>query len=204
MLFFTFFTIKSRRYVEYLVPFAVLFIGQSFKQNISLLTEFYSESKIYFFKIPYIIASIILGTLLLVNIILSYSFLWINLNKFPFSFYQSAGNFITTVIPNQSTVFHTAWDEWPALFYYTDNLYFIGGLDPTFSYLFNPDKHILWQDIADGKIIKNIDQIIPTEFNSNFIVASKRYYDLINQLQTYDNISLIFEDQNSLVYVIKE
>ncbi|HCC22653.1 TPA: hypothetical protein DF272_00535 [Candidatus Falkowbacteria bacterium] len=202
-LIFTIFTIKSRRYVEYLAPFVVLFIGQSFSQNLPLLLEFWTQIKTYFSRLPYIFAGIVISSLVLVNIIFTTASLWINLNDFPYNFYQSASIFINRELPRQSPIFHTAWDEWSPLFYYTDNHTFISGLDPTFSYLFNPAKHLLWQTLAAGYDTDPI-RTIPTDFNAKYIVANKGYDRFIAQLNSDPRVSLIFEDDHSLIYVINQ
>jgi hypothetical protein len=117
-----------------------------------------------------------------------------SVNTAPINLYQKTSLWLKNNTPENSVVFHTAWDAYPRLFYYNDHNYFLVGLDPSFLYLADKNLYYLWRNISEKSIAcsvptdiidlknlsnskclpkqqtpQNIAQAIKTQFHSEYI-----------------------------------
>ena len=101
--------------------------------------------------------------------------------------------------------FNAGWDDWPFLFYFNDHNNYLVGLDPIFMYAYDADKYKLWFKIINGNVKENLASIIIHNFNSRYVVLSKKrkFKRFIKILTNNPNISKIFEDSSGFVYEIK-
>ncbi|MFQ5434071.1 MAG: hypothetical protein ACE5FD_04265 [Anaerolineae bacterium] len=77
-------------------------------------------------------------------------------------------------------VFHSSWDEFPLLFYFNSENYYIAGLDPTFSYEYDEELYHKMVDITVGNQTENIYNDIKDKFNASYVLVESNH-DAMNK-----------------------
>lgn len=211
-LFFFVLTLKSQRFVEYFIPFTVLFVAIVFsKIDFSLIKNRYFE----YFKLSPNIArffavscfSLITAILLIVNLLLALRYLSGGSQNNGF---EKAALWLKQNTPKNSIVFNMDWDNFPQLFYYNTQNYYIVGMDPTFMYEYNQELYWLWYHITVDWSICSQDQCVGKNQNTGEIVGiikNKFHSDYLfiekpsNIPEKFnDQIEKVFEDGQTMVY----
>jgi hypothetical protein len=124
----------------------------------------------------------------------------------PLYYLSGPANWLKDNTSRDSIVFNAGWDDWPFLFYFNDHNNYLVGLDPIFMYEYDADKYKLWFKIINGKVKENLASIIIHNFNSRYVVLSKKrkFKRFIKILTNNPNISKIFEDSSGFVFKIEE
>ncbi|MCX7779220.1 MAG: hypothetical protein N2259_03210 [Patescibacteria group bacterium] len=207
------YTIKSRRNIEYFVPFALFFSGLSFKKLFTLFDwRSYFQKFKSFFSYPFSILTVIL--LVMISLILQFGvayFLdraWLGTQKrleigIPFEKYKKVSDWLKENTKPGEIIFHSSWDDFPMLFYWNDRNRYIIGLDTTFMYERNPDLYWDWEKISFGKTKENLAQILQEKFHSSYIHVRPDRKALEENLQADKNFEKVYEDEEGKVYRIK-
>jgi len=206
MFIFLLLTIKSRRYVEYFMPFALLFTACGIT-DLKKITNWEKIVKIWqglrlYLKIYLIVALLAFATLVMPTVIRSTIDTQIP-QHLPFDKFQLATNWLKNNTPENSIIFHSDWDEWPILFYHNDHNYYLVGLDPTFMHNFDARLHQRFIDLSTGQIIHNPARQIKDAFGAEFIFVEKNNHTML--IQNLDNdlyASLVYEDSDTRIYKI--
>lgn len=203
-------TIRSRRNIEYLVPITVAFSAIVF----AAMQHIKTKELIKFKKI----LNHLFNTDILVRIIASAAiiafviFLSINTlakdrkylkHGVPFDRLEKTSEYIKQISRKGDIVFHSDWDDFPALFFYNDYNYYIVGLDPTFMYLHNKDLYFKWRDITLGKRSQNIHEIIKNEFKAEYVIANRENEDFIKNLKNNFFFKEIYADEQAIIYKVQ-
>ena len=104
--------------------------------------------------------------------------------------------------PPGSVVFHSSWDNFPELFFYNHNNYYLYGLAANPLYAYDSDLYREWDSIRKGKL-DNPSKSIKTVFNSNYIFVDKRYGKFMAKLESDPDIKRTFISPSCRVYVTK-
>lgn len=199
------FTLKSRRMVEWAVPFMATFIGLSLRP----VARHFSWSRLlawFWMKLSH---SSILSIFLTIYFITLFPAImirdgWINReqlkNGIPVSATAQAAVWMSENIPPGELIVHSDWDEFPLLFYYDDRHQYVAGLDPTFFYLKDPARYWVWVDLTTGKIKENISAILQSSFQSTTLFATKDHEELISNLENDPLMKKVFEDDEAVIY----
>jgi len=124
--------------------------------------------------------------------------------NWPLDTFRGASNWLQNNTPPRSIVFHSDWDEWPALFYNNTHNYYIIGLDPTFMENFNPKLHKLYRDITQGSIRNNIANLIKTNFGADYVFIEKAgHQQFMDNLYVDKNADKVYEDNTTIIYKLK-
>jgi hypothetical protein len=208
-LFFLAITLKSQRYVEYFVPFAGLFIALSLGLN---LTK--NDCEIYWrkFKQWYLNHSWVAMALCIfwfISLVAVVGQHWqenwhlYQASGRPFKQYQAAILWLKSQATPGTVVFHSDWDDFPQLFYYNSDNYYIAGLDPTFLYQASPGLYKKFENITLGKISNGLASEIKNTFQAEYIFVDPVGHDqLIKNLKAADNIDLVFEDGEAKIFKV--
>jgi hypothetical protein len=201
-LFFLTMTLRSRRNVEYFIPFAALMAGFSLNQPFSLAGKYWSNFKNWWQKRKILAGLICLYVLIIVPVtavrnIWSIKELYVNGSST--QKYRGVAEWLKNNTPEGAIIFHNDWDDFPPLFYYNTHNYYIAGLDPTFMYEHNNGLHKEWVDITSGKQ-DNISEIISRDFHSEYVFVDKDHVALENNLKRDGNFLLVYKDDEGKIY----
>jgi hypothetical protein len=147
--FFLILTFKSKRFVEYWVPFAVLFSAYVLNPYIAKLKwqQFKTAFKQYWqFRFALIVVAVALVGIASYNVrtVLGY----LQLAPAP-DLYKDASEYLIANSHQGDIVFNTQWDQFPQLFFWNDHNYYIVGMDPTFMHAYDKDLFWKWRQISD-------------------------------------------------------
>lgn len=200
-------TLRSRRYIEYFLPFAWLWSCYILLPYIAageakgyILSWKQRLGRWYFILLLYF--AIAIGATVLVSV----TGVWRDLhNGFTFTQYQAASEYVQEMAEPNAVIFNADWDDFPMLFYHNPNNYYIVGLDATFMYLYDQESYETWRAIGQGNVRDGVANIIADEFKAQYVFID-RDDDSTARLNAYlrndPNAELVFEDELTRVYHI--
>jgi len=208
------YTIKSRRNIEYFVPFAILFTAFSFNKLFLRFNwqEYFAPLKNWL-KFPFNLISLILVGLISIIFVFALSYfsekVWLaKRNEFKggasFDQFKKVSQFLKEKTSVGEIIFHSSWDEFPALFYHNEKNYYIAGLDPTFMYEKNKSLYWVWYNIVRGKQKKYLAETIKENFQAQYVFVRIERKEMIENLSLDKNFEKIYEDEEGRVYKIKD
>lgn len=204
-------TIKSRRNIEYLAPFAIIFSAMTFSQSMYILEikndlkEFKKIIKKVFFHNLYVKILLIFFLVVIIS-----SFFYIMPyhakrsldNGFNFNYLKSASEYLINNSSKGDIIFHSDWDEFPILFYHNSKNYYIVGLDPTFMYLYNKDLYNQWSEITRGQLSADLYNIVKNNFRAKYILATTDHKDMIYNLDNNFYFDRVYSDDEAVIYKV--
>jgi len=200
-------TLKSRRNVEYFIPFAILFSAISINQFISskVVKQITQDFKKLLLQKKYLLVGLIIPIVLLPYIVFrDVKRVYIDHHKnFSFTQYQDASNWLNQNTTPKSIVLHSDWDEFPILFYHNTNNYYIVGLDPTFMYNYNKDLYWKWYNITMGQEKEFLYQQIKNDFKSEYVFIEHTTHQLLDRnLSNNFYFEEVYRDQSTKIYKV--
>jgi len=208
-LFFLVLTLKSRRYVEYFVPFGMLFGAfaihpflqkMDFRALLRKMTSYYFSKKLIF-TVLVIYFLVVVPTIVLRDLKQEHSSFGTGLR---YDKFQAASTWLENNTPEGSLVLHSDWDEFPILFYHNIHNHYIVGLDPTFMYQYNQDLYWKWVHITTGEERNNLYDIIKNDFQNATVFLEKDHVAMDNNFKNDSHFRLVYEDQEAKIYQIKQ
>jgi hypothetical protein len=164
-------TIKSVRYGEYAIPFAVIACGGI----LSLAEPFLQDEILPFLRaqtrperwrgIATVLACAALIATIPLNLFLKQE------RPHEADPYVPVAMWLEQNVPPHDIVFANVWDTNSILFYLDDAHYYLLGLDPTFMYDKSPERYWMWYDIVNGKT-EDVTPIITT-FGAHTVMVDK-------------------------------
>lgn len=133
----TFLSLGSIRHIEFLIPFVVVFYAVTWKSipRISFY-NFYTKQR----RSSKIFGGAMLLMLALWAIYPVVSIFKLQKLSTPLSAFKQEGEIINSA-DGSTMVLNTRWDAFPMLFYYTEDVRFLTGLDSVFLFLEDPEKY---------------------------------------------------------------
>lgn len=209
--FFLLFTLKSRRYVEYLIPWAL--IASAFVLTDSGVIHWLMKQtrrvarswNRFGITTQLIIAVSSIG--LALNIIFM---MWTQIDKvesylqsgFNTNLFAGAGQWLQAHATPGDIVFHDDWSTFPLLFYNTSKPYYIVGLDPTFMYTYNKDLYWEWANITLNKYDGDIYTVIADHFHARFVFVDSKHTQLKAKLDNDPRFVEAYHDSEATIYRI--
>ncbi|MFT4311207.1 MAG: hypothetical protein ACMXX7_01120 [Candidatus Woesearchaeota archaeon] len=171
-------TLISRRSIEIFVPLACAFIVYSFKD-----LKFSDKNRHFFgsFLFVFVLFGFLASAFFVGNVVYS------NQNFLV----AECAEFLKENSDKGDVVFNARWDDFPVLFYYNKDNFYLSGLDPNFMYFTNRDRFILHNNIVYGD--EPLSRI--KEFNSSFFVSIKDEFQgsIYERAELEDGVDLVFE-----------
>lgn len=233
-IFFLLLTLKSRRYVEYYIPFAVLFTSYMWSY---IIDRFFLPLYHVLLHTPYRHRHVLYGdaTKSLFKHITHSSKHWQLLYKIfgvvfvfyfslmipavifrdyranirdtrsgiPYQKFQSSMTWLKDHgIPGE-TVLHSDWDEFPILFYYDSDHYYIVGLDPTFMYKYNEQLYWDWVHITTGQLKDDLHKVITEEFDARYVFLENDHKSMRKNIEVSGGFKKIYEDSEATIYEVE-
>jgi hypothetical protein len=206
-LFFLAFTLKSKRYIEYYVPFAIIFCAFSLNHYLQAIDWQRLWRTCYTWYLRHRIAATILliyfvvtvPTLIIKDERATYHDLkgGISINRF-----SRVSAWLVQNSKPGDIVFHSSWDEFPMLFYFNSKDYYIFGLDPTFSYEYSHELHKKIVDLTIGTQTNDVYQDIKYTFKSSFVFVEKNHSAMNNNIKNSSGFKEVYADEEATVYQV--
>lgn len=209
-IFFLILTVRSRRFVEYSVPFFVFFSAYVVSNVVNAelfkhVKQAWSYWHMKFFTV--IIAWVII---LVLGLNVSRVEQWLK-NSARVDGLKGSSLWLSGNTQPGEIVFNTKWDDLPQLFYWNSNNYYIIGLDPTFLYAYNHELYWKWRQIADNDPSKfnnsyaELKKLMGQDFQSKYIVLENSRDDQLKEFLDNNEgskASRVYTDDFSSVYKI--
>lgn len=199
-------TLKSRRYIEYSVPFAVISAAFSYRDAHRVIGADV-ERLLQSLKERYAVETRMVGGLLGLMFVLFVSLTgiqnWENLaDGYPYEDYRDAMTWTREHLPEGATIFHDDWDVFPVLWYYDDRHQYLTGLDPTFSYLYDPARYQTWVNMTTGRDVQDLNDRIQEEFGAEYAVIDQDHGSVAAALNR-SGAHVIYEDARVQVFELQ-
>jgi hypothetical protein len=194
-------TFKSRRFVEYWPPFAVLFAAFTFSSIRPLGgREWFKRRRdraISAAAASVAVFALIVG--LASNVTEACSD--VHTEQDPLA-YKGASEWLAANTPPGSMVFNTDWDDFPMLFYYNTQNTYIVGLDPT--YLYDRD-HEMWKVYANVTLGKEDDPapIIRDRFGAQYVFTDNEHSDFLDVAEGTGDFETVYSDKYTRVLRVR-
>ena len=202
--FFTVFTLKSRRYVEYAVPFlalaAAVTIGDiihraDWQKMKAMIVESWEKRRVI---------TLLLGLYLAVSIPYvvardqrsNYRNLTSGVNA---THFQASATWLAEHSQKGDVVFHSDWDDFPVLFYYDTVNAYIAGLDPTFLYRQDQERYWAWAKTTLGERRDNLAEAFDL-FNTKWILIENDHAAMEQNVSVVPGVTLAYEDSEVRIY----
>ena len=120
----------------------------------------------------------------------------------PFEYYQGAAEYIRRTAPPATIVFNTDWDDFPFLFFFNSESYYILGLDQLYMIHYDKEMFELWRSISKGEVADPSGAIYEN-FNSTYAVVEKKSRKAFMLRAALDkNMRRVYNDKYCAVYRI--
>ncbi len=203
-LLFTLFTLKSRRYVEYAVPFlalaAAVTIGEVLRRADwqavrHAIVESWQKRRVItgllalyiLVSVPYIIAR---------DQRTNYQNLTSGINA---THFRASATWLAAHSQPGDVVFHSDWDDFPVLFYYSTVNAYIAGLDPTFLYRQDQTRYWAWAKTTLGERQENLGEVFDL-FSTKWIFVEKDHTAMNENVRVTPGVTLAYEDREVWIY----
>ncbi|MDQ6970566.1 MAG: hypothetical protein Q9M16_08655 [Mariprofundus sp.] len=189
---------KSRRFIEFFPPAALLFFIFAMKpwaQRFSWASLY--QRRVWWF--PAVLMVLLLGLAGYKTLHGEYQKMQ---KKAPVNAYQGGALWLAKHTPAGSTVFHTDWDDFPRLFFHNRHNHYIVGLDPDYMRLKDAARYDLWKRISKGKI-KHPADLIRNQFGAEYVFTDKKHKRFIKIAKRSPRMKLVFSDKYSMVYRVQ-
>lgn len=195
-------TFKSRRFIEYWPPFAVLFaaftmIPRLERVNFAWLARTRDRA----------IAAVAAAVVTLAAILWMGGCIWqarqdVKSELDPFA-YRGAGEWLAANTLPGTMVFNTDWDDFPILFYYSPNNTYAAGLDPTYLHNRDPELWKLYSTITLGEE-DTPAPLIRDKFGAEYVFTDNEHPDFMQIAEDSGDFEKVYEDQFTTVLRVRK
>jgi asparagine N-glycosylation enzyme membrane subunit Stt3 len=190
---------KSRRFVEYFPPTAILLLAFSmrdFLKNLDFPRLLKNEVRVA----GLVVAMLLLG----VACQRSVSAVREDIaGRPPSEAYKGGAEWLAQNTLAGSTVFHTDWDDFPMLFFYNTHNTYLVGLDPDFMRLKDERLFRRWEAITRGKVKRPEGEILKT-FGCQYVITDNKHDDFRDIADSSPRMKKVFSDKFTTVYRVLE
>jgi len=206
LLFFAY-TLKSRRYVEYYVPFTILFIAFSIDVFLDKLTykKIWDSFVDFFSRFWYVVVILLLYFAVMIPMIAVKDIKQTHkdfANGIPLDRFQKSATWLANASQPGDIVFHSSWDEFPMLYYYNSSNYYIIGLDPTFAYAYNPEAYQKIVDITTGQQKEGIYEDMTNLFQARYVFVESNHNAMEKQVKQVEGFKKVYVDDEATIYEV--
>ena len=90
-----------------------------------------------------------------------------------FAYFRGAAEYLRTHAKPNTVIFNTDWDDFPPLFFFNSDHYYVVGLDQLYMDRYDPDLFAQWKAICDGKTPMP-SHAIRKQFGAEYVVVDVR------------------------------
>ncbi|MDA0836334.1 MAG: hypothetical protein O2857_00975 [Planctomycetota bacterium] len=192
-------TMLSQRFVEYFIPFALVFAAAAFTdvfEGVDLEGWFAQRRWAHsampvvgFFFFSFLGANTFLKTQ---SSVMSHT------NRSV----SAAADWMRENLPERTLVFHTQWSDFPELFFRAPELHYMVALDPVFMFEYDQRLWRLWDSISDGHQVAPVE-LICKEFGAHIVLVRRSNENFERQLRADANARRIFLNEGVSIYQLE-
>jgi hypothetical protein len=191
--------LKSRRFVEYFPPSAILFLAFAVRDQLQAI-EWTRPGK----TSVRAVAVLVVGGMILFAAQSTIEAARQDIRNEPASLaYQGGAEWLAQNTPAGATVFHTDWDDFPMLYFYNTHNTYLVGLDPDFFRLKDEKLFRRYEDITLGRGREPEDEIL-YDFGCEYVFTDNEHADFINIAERRPRFEKVFADRYTTVYRVLE
>jgi hypothetical protein len=198
---FLFLSFKSRRFIEYFVPFGILFSAFALREPIqAALAD--SRGRVRSGAL-FLVLCLLVGTASWNAVERTAREIEANARGTLNPLYENCARWLEQNTPAGSRVFHTDWDDFPALFFFNTHNQYIAGIDPNFLYLHDP---VLWRAYAEVTLgnVKNPAAVVRNLFRARYVFSDTLHDRFLNHLRAEGKATRVYGDEACEVYEFPE
>jgi hypothetical protein len=178
---------KSRRFIEYFPPCAILFLA--------FATRPYLRDEKVLKRVAF---SACIALAVFLGITLGHARKDIRSEPDTFA-YKGAAEWLAQHTPEGSIVFHTDWDDFPMLFFYNTHNRYIVGLDADNLRLKDEKFYRLWEKITLAEVPDPSDAIV-NQFHSHYVFTDTQHDGFIGIADHNKRFHRMYADRFTIVY----
>lgn len=202
-LLFGFMLFKSRRFVEYFPPFALIFLALSAAPILTNWQANWRQQKLvhrrpYLSLIFPIVAVLILAHPLFVSVRDARDLID---NSKPADRYAAAALWLGANSDPGSKVFQTDWDDFTRLYFYNSDAVYTAGLDPTFMELHDKPLFDEWVAITRGKV-DNPSEPIHNLFDAQFVFSDTKHDSFLKLAADDPDLVELYRDDDAVIFAV--
>jgi len=193
---------KSRRFIEYWPPFAVLFAGFTMWPRLEEVNlAWFGRTR------DRVIASIAASIVTVAGILWMGGCIFqarqdVKSEADPFA-YRGAGEWLAANTPPGTMIFNTDWDDFPMLFYYSPNNTYIVGLDPTYLHNRDPELWKLYASITLGEE-ETPAPLIRDRFGAEYVFTDNEHHNFMQIVEDSGDFEKVYEDTFTTVLRVRK
>ncbi len=202
-------TVRSRRNVEYFVPFAVLAGAALIRLAAAVVPREERERLAASFwelrawqRIPVVAILTFLVPLVLFRDIRSLK------HDFdvgvPPTRYAGLSAWLEENAPAGAVLWHNDWDDFPYFFLHTTRVRFLVGLDPTFMYVKSPERYWTWVRQTRGEGEDRIGRELVRTFGARYAFVDMEHRALAARFAADSEMIEVYRDQDGILYALPQ
>jgi hypothetical protein len=193
---------KSRRFIEYFPPFALIFAALSVgpllrDPQLGARVATWLQTRLGRVLVPIALTGLILA---MAVITLPKARAEMAQSK-PGETYAAASEWLATHTPSGSMIFQTDWDDFPRLFFYNSSNTYTAGLDPTYQELYDAELYQRWVDVTRGKV-HHPSTLISDRFGTTYVISDLSHTDFIREADADTQMEQVYRDKFAVIYHI--
>lgn len=202
-------TLRSRRHVEYFVPFATFAAALAYtamherldtSRFLHAIDGFLPKSWRKKVSLSQILICYMVVALAFIGARHVYLYAKLFRGGIKWTKYDRVAEWMASNVPSGAVIIHSDWDQFPPLFYRNDSYRFICGLDPTFLYHEDEDRYWLWVNMSTGNYSGDVAAKAQTVFNSRFFFVDSRYAAMRRMLEKNPDVVRLYHDDEADIY----
>jgi hypothetical protein len=190
---------KSRRFVEYFPPSAVMFLAFASRERLKDL-----EWSLVAGRRARAVAAALMTVALWLAAYSTIQAARKDVSGEPATAaYKGGADWLAANTPRGSTVFHTDWDDFPKLFFYNTHNTYILGLDPDFMRLENERLYYRYEDVTQGRV-RDMEDVILKEFGCEYVFTDNEHREFISIADESPRMRKVYSDRHATVFRVLE
>jgi hypothetical protein len=192
---------KSRRFIEYWPPFAVLFAAFTISPRLAEFDRswFMRRRERAIAALAASVTTVVVGAAMVVTVGQARADMKAEPDP---QDYKGASQWIAANVPPGAMVFNTDWDDFPMLYYYNPNNPYIVGLDPTYLYDRDPELWKLYARITLGEE-EDPAELIRERFGAEYVFTDNQHPDFLENAAASGKFETVYRDDKTTVLRIR-
>lgn len=198
---------RSRRNVEYFVPFAALAAAALvvFARRVVAGADWQKFFAVFlgmraWLRVPvYLILGILLPLVLFRDVRSLKNDFDVGI---PPTKYAGAAAWLEGNAPAGAILWHNDWDDFPYFFLHTTHVRYLVGLDPSFMYARNPDRYWQWVRETRGEGEDRIGREIARDFGASYAFVDHDHKDLAARFAADHEMTEVYRDADGIIYAL--